>query len=83
MFCGEVLPSSTAKKNINNFSNSKVLNTYGPTEATVATTIVNITKEVIEKYPKNYQVGYVKKNTTINLLDIDNENIGEIGNSWR
>ena len=78
LFCGEVLPSTTAKRILNNFPNSKVLNTYGPTEATVATTIVNITKEIIEKYPKNLPVGYVKKNTTINLLDIDNENIGEM-----
>ncbi len=78
LFCGEVLPSTTAKRILNNFSNSKVLNTYGPTEATVATTIVNITQEIIAKYPKNLPVGFVKENTVINLLDIDSENIGEM-----
>jgi len=50
LFCGEVLPHPLAKKLLNNFPNSKVINTYGPTEATVATTIVNITPEVLEKY---------------------------------
>ena len=78
LFCGEVLPSTTAKRILNNFSTSKVLNTYGPTEATVATTLVDITPEIISKYPKNLPVGYVKENTTINLLDIDAENIGEM-----
>ena len=61
LFCGEVLPSTTAKRILNNFSNSKVLNTYGPTEATVATTLVNITQEIIAKYPKNLPVGFEKK----------------------
>ncbi|WP_419677536.1 AMP-binding protein [Aliarcobacter lanthieri] len=78
LFCGEVLPSTTVKRIKNNFPNSKVLNTYGPTEATVATTLVEITLEILEKYTKNLPVGYVKSGTVINLLDIDSENIGEI-----
>jgi D-alanine--poly(phosphoribitol) ligase subunit 1 len=78
LFCGEVLPASTAKRILNSFPSSKVLNTYGPTEATVATTLVNITPEIIEKYSKSLPVGYVKAKTVINLLDIDSENVGEI-----
>ncbi|RBQ26875.1 AMP-binding protein [Arcobacter sp. CECT 9188] len=78
LFCGEVLPSTTVKRIKNNFPNSKVLNTYGPTEATVATTLVEITSEILEKYPKNLPVGYLKSGTVINLLNIDSENIGEI-----
>ena len=78
LFCGEVLPAMTAKRILNSFPNSKVLNTYGPTEATVATTLVDITPEIIEKYSKSLPVGYVKANTVINLLDIDSENVGEI-----
>ena len=50
LFCGEVLPHPLAKKLLDNFPKSKVINTYGPTEATVATTIVNITPEILEKY---------------------------------
>jgi D-alanine--poly(phosphoribitol) ligase subunit 1 len=78
LFCGEVLPAMTAKRILNSFPSSKVLNTYGPTEATVATTLVDITSEIIEKYSKSLPVGYVKENTVMNLLDIDSENVGEI-----
>lgn len=78
LFCGEVLPTMTAKRILNSFPSSKVLNTYGPTEATVATTLVDITPAIIEKYSKSLPVGYVKANTVINLLDIDSENVGEI-----
>ena len=78
LFCGEVLPAMTVKRIKNNFPDSKVLNTYGPTEATVATTIIEITPEIIEKYSKSLPVGYVKKNTVINLLDKDSENVGEM-----
>lgn len=78
LFCGEVLPAMTAKRILNSFPSSKVLNTYGPTEATVATTLVDITPAIIEKYSKSLPVGYVKENTVINLLDIDSENVGEI-----
>ena len=78
LFCGEVLPGTTAKRILNSFPDSKVLNSYGPTEATVATTLVNITQEIIEKYPKSLPVGYVKENSSINLLDKDAQNVGEI-----
>lgn len=78
LFCGEVLPASTAKRILHSFPTSKVLNTYGPTEATVATTLVDITHEIIEKYSKSLPVGYVKANSVINLLDKDSENVGEI-----
>ena len=78
LFCGEVLPATTAKRILNSFPSSKVLNTYGPTEATVAITLIDITTAVIEKYSKSLPVGYVKENTIINLLDIDSENVGEI-----
>lgn len=78
LFCGEVLPTITVKRILNNFPNSKVLNSYGPTEATVATTLIDITSEILEKYAKNLPVGYVKDGTVINLLNLDSENIGEL-----
>ena len=78
LFCGEVLPANTVKRIKNSFPSSIVLNTYGPTEATVATTLVEITSEIIEKYSKSLPVGYVKEGTVINLLNIDEQNIGEM-----
>ena len=50
LFCGEILPHPLAKTLLNNFPKAKVINTYGPTEATVATTVINITPEIIEQY---------------------------------
>lgn len=50
LFCGEVLPNPLAKNLLHNFNAAKVWNTYGPTEATVATTLVEITEEMVEKY---------------------------------
>ena len=40
--------------------------------------MIEITSEIIDKYSKSLPVGYVKKNTIINLLDKDSENVGEI-----
>ncbi len=50
LFCGELLPHSLAKTLVEKFPNAKVYNTYGPTEATVATTQVIIDQEMLEKY---------------------------------
>ncbi|MNJ84371.1 D-alanine--poly(phosphoribitol) ligase subunit 1 [compost metagenome] len=50
LFCGELLPHSLAKTLVEKFPKSIVYNTYGPTEATVATTQVIIDEEALEKY---------------------------------
>lgn len=64
LFCGEVLPVKLAKKLKQLFSSSRVLNTYGPTEATVATTLVEITEEIMQKYSA-LPVGYPKKKSQV------------------
>lgn len=50
LFCGEVLPHGTAKNLRSSFPKARVLNTYGPTEATVATTLVEITDDILTQY---------------------------------
>lgn len=47
LFCGETLPNRTARLLLERFPTSRVLNSYGPTEATVATTLVDITAELV------------------------------------
>ena len=71
LFCGEVLPVKLVKKLKQLFPASRILNTYGPTEATVATTLVEITNEVIQKYD-TLPVGYPKKDSLV-YVDGTNE----------
>jgi D-alanine--poly(phosphoribitol) ligase subunit 1 len=50
LFCGETLAPETAARLLERFPGAQVWNTYGPTEATVATTSVRIDDKVLE-YP--------------------------------
>ncbi|MGG5254393.1 D-alanine--poly(phosphoribitol) ligase subunit DltA [Neobacillus sp. SM06] len=79
LFCGEILPSAIARQLLERFPNAKVFNTYGPTEATVAVTFVEITAEVLEKH-QSLPVGRPKNDTKIVLLNEDGtESIDEEG----
>jgi D-alanine--poly(phosphoribitol) ligase subunit 1 len=59
LFCGEELPNRTAKKLLALFPGRRVLNTYGPTEATVSTTLVDIDEKVVAEHG-TLPVGYPK-----------------------
>jgi len=72
LFCGEVLPVAVAKELKERFPKARVFNTYGPTEATVAVTSIEITEELLEK-EKALPVGYSKFDMSILVMD-------EIGN---
>ena len=50
-FCGEILPHRAAKALVSRFPNATIYNTYGPTEATVAVTSIQITQEILDQYP--------------------------------
>ena len=50
LFCGETLAPQTAARLLRRFPSARVWNTYGPTEATVATTSVRIDHTILEKY---------------------------------
>ena len=75
LFCGEVLTYQLAKSLKTYFPNAKLYNTYGPTEATVATTLIEITPEIIDNY-NPLPIGYSKKGTRIEL---ENDEIVIIG----
>ncbi|MTV82288.1 D-alanine--poly(phosphoribitol) ligase subunit DltA [Secundilactobacillus folii] len=67
IFCGEELTHQTAAKLKQRFSDAHIYNTYGPTEATVAVTRVEITTAILAKYER-LPIGYVKPDTQI-LID--------------
>lgn len=79
--CGERLTKTTANKLIEAFPNAKLINTYGPTESTVAISSVKICSEHIDSQDE-LPVGVVKSGTEVfirsedgTILDLLNENI--------
>jgi D-alanine--poly(phosphoribitol) ligase subunit 1 len=67
-FCGETLAPDVAAGLLKRFPKAEVWNTYGPTEATVATTSVQITAEVVAAYGA-LPVGRPKPGTTVAVHD--------------
>jgi D-alanine--poly(phosphoribitol) ligase subunit 1 len=68
LFCGDELLNRTADKLIDRFPAARVFNTYGPTEATVAVTQVEITKDITAANDR-LPVGSVRPDTFISILD--------------
>lgn len=48
LFCGETLANTTARRLLERFPKAAVVNTYGPTESTVAVTQVTITRQLAQ-----------------------------------
>lgn len=71
-FCGEELPRKTAEELLRRFPKAKVFNTYGPTEATVAMTQIEVTPEVLAEYDR-VPIGYIKEDTAVLIYDDDRE----------
>ncbi len=70
LFCGESLPPAVAAQLLGRFPGAEVWNTYGPTEATVATTSVRIDRDVLHRYP-TLPVGYPKPDARVLVMDAD------------
>ncbi|MGG1401013.1 D-alanine--poly(phosphoribitol) ligase subunit DltA [Bacillus salipaludis] len=76
LFCGEILPISVCEQLKERFPNAKIFNTYGPTEATVAVTSVEVTDEILQEY-QTLPVGKAKGDTQIVLLDENQQPVPE------
>jgi D-alanine--poly(phosphoribitol) ligase subunit 1 len=72
LFCGETLPLHTAEQLLKRFPRAQVWNTYGPTEATVATTSVRVDPALLQRYSP-LPVGRVMPGSEIFLLDQNRE----------
>ncbi len=70
LFCGETLTNQTVKKLKKRFPKAVVVNTYGPTESTVAVTEV-VVDERMEDEISPLPVGRAKPGTRIEILDAD------------
>lgn len=70
LFCGEELTNKTARALLGRFPDAQIYNTYGPTEATVAVTGIQITTEIVDKYQR-LPIGYAKPDTKVFIADDD------------
>jgi len=68
LFCGEVLPHSLVKRLRERFPAAQVLNTYGPTEATVATTWVFIDDDILARFDP-LPVGRAKPDSVVRVAE--------------
>lgn len=76
LFCGEELTHGTAMKLRERFPQAKIFNTYGPTEATVAVTEIEITEDVLKNFQR-LPIGRVKSDTAIYIMDEDGQILPE------
>ncbi|WP_056969723.1 D-alanine--poly(phosphoribitol) ligase subunit DltA [Lacticaseibacillus thailandensis] len=81
-FCGEELTHQTAAKLLDRFPDVHLFNTYGPTEATVAVSAIEITPAVLARYER-LPIGYAKADTEISLVpgtehEVNGETEGEL-----
>jgi D-alanine--poly(phosphoribitol) ligase subunit 1 len=76
LFCGEILPVAICQQLKERFPKAKIFNTYGPTEATVAITSIEVTSAVLDEFT-SLPVGKIKADSRILLVD---ENGNEVPN---
>jgi len=76
LFCGETLPSAVAEQLLTRFPEAAVWNTYGPTEATVATTSIRIDRPLLDQYSP-LPIGYPMPGTDVVIVDEAGEAVAE------
>ena len=68
LFCGETLAPEVASQLLDRFPSAEVWNTYGPTEATVATTSIRITRAILDQYSP-LPIGYPMLDSRVLVMD--------------
>ena len=68
LFCGEILTNELARTLKTRFEGCQVINTYGPTEATILVTEVCITDEMIDA-DRSLPIGHPLPGTVLRIVD--------------
>ncbi len=76
-FCGEELTHDLAAKLLARFPQAAIYNTYGPTEATVAVSAVQVTEALLAQYAR-LPIGVAKPDTQITLRPGSERQDGEL-----
>lgn len=80
VFMGEELHATNVKKLKQAFPFLNVVNAYGPTEATVVVTYVELTDQILTEHAKSLPIGYCRPGGEMLVLDSDAETgVGELG----
>jgi D-alanine--poly(phosphoribitol) ligase subunit 1 len=80
IFMGEELHATNVKKLKRAFPSLRVVNAYGPTEATVVSTYIELTDEILGKHSKSLPIGYCRPKGEIVVLEKDSTTgVGELG----
>ena len=78
-FCGEILKKIHLDKIFRRNRDIKVINSYGPTEATVSCTAIKLNNSNYNKYSKpTVSIGRAIKNINIGLTNKTTKNMGEL-----
>ncbi|EKQ51180.1 MULTISPECIES: D-alanine--poly(phosphoribitol) ligase subunit DltA [unclassified Clostridium] len=68
VFVGEVLPKPLCEELLNRFPGTRIINGYGPTEATVAVSANDMNKELLQE-EGSLPIGYPMKTSIIKIVD--------------
>ena len=77
---GEIIHHSLVRRVHEKFPHAKVFNAYGPTEATVIVTLVELSEDLLKQHT-SVPIGYVKAGSRIDLIDTfeqDGNTVGEL-----
>lgn len=82
VFVGEILPKPLCEELLKRFPNTRIINGYGPTEATVAVSINDMNREVLLQ-EGSLPIGYPMKKSVVKIVDeegnvLKDEEKGEI-----
>ncbi len=67
IFCGEPLGVNLAKNLLKRFPSTNIINSYGPTEATVATTYISIDKDILDTHKEMLPIGVPMPNSKVSV----------------
>ncbi|WP_238900115.1 D-alanine--poly(phosphoribitol) ligase subunit DltA [Clostridium sp. YIM B02500] len=76
IFVGEVLPKPLCEELINRFPGTRVVNGYGPTEATVAVSANDMSKELLLE-EGSLPIGYPMKTSVVKIVDDEGNVLGD------
>ncbi|WP_294153819.1 D-alanine--poly(phosphoribitol) ligase subunit DltA [uncultured Clostridium sp.] len=76
VFIGEVLPKTLCDELMRRFPNTRIINGYGPTEATVAVAINDMEKEMLQS-DGNLPIGFPMKRAIVRIEDEDGNEVNE------